>query len=144
MINRRKRKFALRLKLKAGTKAGKKRARIELDCRRNAGNCIFECKKEEEMVAEARDRRFSTSLQNRRGRKKGKRFCILPLSPSHYATFSLRVTESTRSGQESTKCGICYACKFNDVNIWLTMVGDKRNNTEVFRANDGLENECLY
>lgn len=31
MVNRRKRKFALRLKLKADTKAGKKRARIELD-----------------------------------------------------------------------------------------------------------------
>lgn len=76
--------------------------------------------------------------------RRGRGFCILPLSPSHYATFSLRVTESTRSGQESTKCGICYACKFNDVNIWLAMVGDKRNNTEVFRANDGLENECLY
>lgn len=48
-------------------------------CRRNAGNCIFERKKEkEEVVEEAKDRRFPTEYERQ---KEGERFCIsLPSS----------------------------------------------------------------
>jgi len=61
MINRRKRKFALRLKLKADTKAGKKRARIELDVvamLEIAFSSARRRRKEEE--EEAKDLRFLT------------------------------------------------------------------------------------
>ena len=66
-------------------------------------------------MEEAKDRRFPIEYERQ---KEGERDSAFPSPlPSHYATFSLRVTESIRSGQESAKCGICYACKFNDVNI---------------------------
>lgn len=75
-------------------------------------------------IAFSSARKIVFSLQNRKGRggESRERFCILiPFSvpPSHYATFSLRATAVVRSGQENEKCGICYACELNDVNIWL-------------------------
>lgn len=68
MINRRKRKFALRLKLKAGTKAGKKRARIELDVVAMLEIAFSSARRRRRWW---RKRGIVVSLQNRRGRKKG-------------------------------------------------------------------------
>lgn len=134
MINRRKRKFALRLKLKANTKAEKKRTWIELDVVAMLEIAFSSIRRRKgDGGGESGGSSFPYRIveAERRGEILHPLFSP-PSFPSHYATFSLRVTESIRSEQESTKCGICYACEFNDVNIWLAMAGDKRNNTGLF------------
>jgi len=67
MINRRKREFALRLKLKADTKAGKKRARIELDVVAMLEIAFSSARRRRRR---RKKRRIFVSLQNRRDRKK--------------------------------------------------------------------------
>lgn len=82
--------------------------------------------------------RIAFSPQNRRARRGrgGKRFRILP---SFMLPFHCKYTESipieTWKGE---KCGICCACEFNDVNVWLARDG---NNGKCFEVNDDLESE---